>query len=405
MEEEQTAVASELRGFTRLAIDATAGMVNLIEDVQQTVERPFGFLIPPLRRPLRGLTALAYGVVRGITHVVGATIEAILIEFAPLLGTDSTWPGRGDLLAALNGVVGDYLSASGNPLAISMSLRHGDQRLSLDRQAIAAMIPQATGKVVVLAHALCMSELRWTRDPQNYGNLLARDLGYTPVFLRYNSGCHISTNGRQFADLLEALVKRWPVPIEELSIIGYSMGGLVTRSACHYAGLQGFEWLHHLRRIIFVGTPHFGAPLERGGNWVDILLGSNPFTAPFARIGKIRSAGITDLRHGNLLDEDWQGRDRFERAPRQPAAPALPRGVLCYAIAATTGQQEGDLSDRILGDGLVKLDSALGRHEDPTRSLAIPDSRQWIVCGRNHMDLIKQPEVYDKIRQWLAESA
>lgn len=337
--------------------------------------------------------------------MMGATIEAILIEFAPLLGTDSTWPGRGDLLAALNGVVGDYLSASGNPLAISMSLRHGDQRLSLDRQAIAAMIPQATGKVVVLAHALCMSELRWTRDPQNYGNLLARDLGYTPVFLRYNSGCHISTNGRQFADLLEALVKRWPVPIEELSIIGYSMGGLVTRSACHYAGLQGFEWLHHLRRIIFVGTPHFGAPLERGGNWVDILLGSNPFTAPFARIGKIRSAGITDLRHGNLLDEDWQGRDRFERAPRQPAAPALPRGVLCYAIAATTGQQEGDLSDRILGDGLVKLDSALGRHEDPTRSLAIPDSRQWIVCGRNHMDLIKQPEVYDKIRQWLAESA
>jgi hypothetical protein len=44
---------------------------------------------------------------------------------------------------------------------------------------------------------------------------------------------------------------------------------------------------------------------------VDLILGVSAYTAPLARLGKIRSAGITDLRYGNLVDEDWAGRDRF----------------------------------------------------------------------------------------------
>ena len=87
------------------------------------------------------------------------------------------------------------------------------------------------------------------------------------------------------------------------------------------------RWPARLDDLVFLGTPHHGAPLERAGNWVDLLLGATPYAAPFARLGKLRSAGITDLRHGNLLDEDWVGRDRFapRRSPPRAAAAARTR--------------------------------------------------------------------------------
>ena len=155
----------------------------------------------------------------------------------------------------------------------------------------------------------------------------------------------------------------------------------------------------HLRTLVFLGTPHHGAPLERGGNWIDLLLGVSPYTAPLARLGKIRSAGITDLRYGNLLDEDWQGRDRFARGDRRRFVP-LPDGVRCYAIAATTARDRGCRTE-LPGDGLVPVASALGEHAQPELSLHIPQSRQWIARGCGHLDLLDAPEVYRRIRRWL----
>ena len=199
-------------------------------------------------------------------------------------------------------------------------------------------IPHAGGKLVVLLHGLCMNDLQWKRKGHDHGVSLARDLAYTPVYLHYNSGLHVSTNGRAFAERLETLVQLWPVPLTELVIIGHSMGGLVARSACHYGALARHEWVRRLDKLVFVGTPHHGAPLERGGNWVDLLLGASRYSAPLARLGKIRSAGITDLRFGNLLDEDWNKRDRFKRTGDLRLPVPLPQGVACYAIAATTGK-------------------------------------------------------------------
>ena len=54
--------------------------------------------------------------------------------------------------------------------------------------------------------------------------------GVTPVYLRYNPGRHISENGRDLAHRLQALVDAWPVPVEAISILAHSMGGLVSRS-------------------------------------------------------------------------------------------------------------------------------------------------------------------------------
>lgn len=393
--------SADLRGVSRLAIDATLGLTDLVEAMHDNIARARGILATPSAGPTRGVTGLVYRSIRGVTRWVGSGIDIILSQLTPLLGEQSTLPGHEAVLAALNGVLGDYLAASGNPLAISMHLRWEGRPLELGLPALAAAGPPLTGKLVVLVHGLCMNDQQWNRQGHNHGAALARDLGYTPVFLCYNSGRHISTNGRAFAALLEGLVKQWPAPLEELTIIGHSMGGLVSRSACHYGRLSGHDWPRHLKKLIFLGTPHHGAPLERGGHWVDILLGISPYTAPFARLGKIRSAGITDLRHGNLLDEDWAGHDRFEhsRDRRQPVP--LPEGVQCYALAATLGNQRSELNDRLLGDGLVSVHSALGRHPEPHLSLGVPSARQWVGYGMNHLDVLNRPQAYEQIKQWL----
>jgi hypothetical protein len=153
--------------------------------------------------------------------------------------------------------------------------------------------------------------------------------------------------------------------------------------------------------MVFLGTPHHGAPLERAGHWLDIVLGATPYAAPLARLGRVRSAGITDLHHGNLLDEDWVGRDRFaRRADRRQPVP-LPAGVRCFAVAASIGRRSGDLKERLLGDGLVPLDSALGRHADPSRGLDFPPGRQWTCQGINHLDLLASKQVGVQVQRWM----
>jgi hypothetical protein len=154
--------------------------------------------------------------------------------------------------------------------------------------------------------------------------------------------------------------------------------------------------------LVCMGTPHHGAPLERAGNGVDLMLSATPYAAPFARLGKLRSAGITDLRHGNLLDEDWVGRDRFARGSDRRQPVPLPDGVRCFAVAASIGEAAGDLKDRLLGDGLVPLDSALGRHKQAARTLAFAEDRQWIGYGMNHLDLLSRSEVFAQLKQWLS---
>ncbi|HWN42903.1 MAG TPA: alpha/beta hydrolase [Thermoanaerobaculia bacterium] len=369
--------AADLRGLNRLVIDSTAGVTDVVEAMQHNIARVPG-------------AGLVYRSIRGITRLVGGGIDAALAPFTPL-GEGSSSTGREAVLAALNGVLGDHLVETGNPLAIPMRFRHGGE--------------PSGRRLLVLAHGLCMNDLQWNRKGHDHGAALARDLGFTPVYLHYNSGLHVSTNGRAFAGLIEELVEQWPVmakePVEELVILGHSMGGLITRSACHYGRAAGHSWLGHLKKAVFLGTPHHGSALERGGNRLDSILGFSRYTAPLGRLGKVRSAGITDLRHGNLLDADWEGQDRFD-SPEDLREPVpLPDGVECYAMAGTASEA-GDLRSRLLGDGLVPVDSALGRHEEADRTLSFPESRQWIAPGMKHFDLLNRPEAYEKIREWLA---
>ena len=330
--------ASDLRALAALATDAASGAADIAEGVHASVWRTLGVRGRAHGRT-RGITGSVYRAVRAIARLVGRGLDAALGRFHSPEHARGRASGesrqRQAFLAALNGVLGDRLAATGNALATPMTLRFaGEPRLPL--------APEATGRIVLLVHGLCMNDLQWQARhegrPVDHGATLAAH-GFTPVYARYNSGLHVSQNGRELASHLEALVARWPVPVESLTVVAHSMGGLLTRSALHVASGEGLRWPGLLRRVVFLGTPHHGSPLERGGNWIDTLLAQTPYSAPLAALGQVRSAGVTDLRHGNVLDADWQGAGRFERRPDAREILPLPAGVACYAVAATTGQK------------------------------------------------------------------
>jgi hypothetical protein len=179
------------------------------------------------------------------------------------------------------------------------------------------------------------------------------------------------------------------------------MGGLVARGALHYGLSGGMDWRDVPITVIFLGTPHHGAPLEQHGHGVDRLLRLSGFTAPFERLGRLRSAGITDLRHGNVLDEDWEGACRFAHAHDTRRFLPLPRDVRAFAIAGSLGHRTARGRARLVGDGLVPVASALGHHRDPGRTLALPASHEWVAHGTHHLDLVSDPAVHRRIRRWL----
>jgi pimeloyl-ACP methyl ester carboxylesterase len=395
---------SDLRGLHRLANDATVGLTDLVEAMHRTVSPTSGVLGKPPARRTAGITGLVYKSVRGVTRLVGVGVDTLLGMLAPLLADRPSSEERETVLAALNGIFGDYLVASGNPLAIPMHVRRGGMTVAMTRTALAAAYPKPRRKIVVLVHGLCLNDLQWARKGHDHGAALRHDLGYAPVYLHYNTGRHISTNGREFGDLMETLLHEWPQPVERLVIIGHSLGGLVARSACHYAARAGHAWPKRLDELVFLGTPHLGSPLERAGAWVDFLLGISPYTAPFARLGKVRSAGIKDLRHGYLRDEDWQTHPSASVRDTRVSLP-LPDGVRCYAIAASKQERANSSGARIRGDGLVPVSSALGQHRHASLDLGLPEAHRWVGYGMGHLDLLSRIEVYERVRDWLTEAA
>ena len=397
-------------GLARLATQATLGVTTLSEEVHQNVWRTLGMPGGARAGQARGLTGLVYQSVRGVTRLVAASVDTVLGRLIPMLDTPGpnrpSSPEREAVLAALNGVLGDQLQRDGNPLATPMTIRLGGAPLTPERlKSLAA--PALTGKILLLVHGLCMNDLQWTQaqgasgTTHDHGQALAASLGYTPVYLRYNSGRHTSENGAELAAQLEHLLQHWPLPVTELSILAHSMGGLVTRNAVHAATLQGLRWPGQLKNIVFLGTPHHGAPMERAGNWIDVVLGSTRYSAPFAKIGQLRSAGITDLRYGHVLEADWLGQQRFRRSPDRRHPLPLPPGVHCFTVAATTAARRGSLAERLLGDGLVPIPSALGQHPQAKHRLVFAKQAQRIVYRVDHWGLLKDPQVTRQLQDWL----
>ncbi len=399
--------AADLRGAARLTTEAVAGIASLVEAMHAGIASGPRLRsaddVAPADERTRGVTGLVYKTVRGVTHLVGGSAEALLGLLGPALAASAPHlpprPEREAVVAALNGVLGDHLAATDNPLAVTMEFRRSGRALPLDRFDMRSRAACMTPRVIVMLHGLCMNDLQWRRAGHDHGEVLARELGYTPVYLNYNSGLSVSTNGRILALLMERLYDAWPVPIERLSMLGHSMGGLVARSAMHYGALiqrNALRWPTRVDDLICLGTPHHGAPLEHAGHGIDRLLSAIPYAAPLARAGKVRSAGINDLRLGNIVSATAS-----DHSTHRCGHVSLPSQTRCFAIAASLGPADGSLKSRLLGDGLVPVASALGRHAEADRRLEFAPDRQAVVFETGHLDLLSSAEVYGRLRAWL----
>jgi pimeloyl-ACP methyl ester carboxylesterase len=318
-------------------------------------------------------------------------------ESGPALGSQ---PVGSFLLGALNGLYGDHLHKRGSTLALPLGIRRHGETVPATPDALATAFPAATGRVVVFVHGLCETDEAWRLaqgdrdDRRSYGERLHEDLAFTPVYLRYNTGLHVSDNGRALSRLLDELVEGWPVEIEELALVGHSMGGLVARSACHYGG----EFRHVVRHVFCLGSPHLGADLEKGANMLASALHRIPETRALGKLLNARSVGIKDMRFGSCVEEDWCDCDADEfMRDRCREVPFLP-GANYYFVASTL--MAGPVGT-LLGDLVVRLPSASGRGTGKGRRIPFEVDNGCELTGLNHLHLLNHPAVYEQLHRWL----
>jgi pimeloyl-ACP methyl ester carboxylesterase len=406
--------ADEMRDAGSLAGTALGELAELAQNVHTAVaHRLFGVAGKPAQ-PIRlmhdGIAAIAYASTKlGVKYLPPAAgLVAGTMSDPAAESAHDVARGR-FLLGAVNGFWGDRISDRQPALAAQMRMRlHGGRlrRVPSNLVADAAASGTATGRIVVFIHGLCETDLcwsfaaekRWGDRTCTYGSRLRDDDGWTPIYLNFNTGVHVSANGRELAELLEELVREWPVPVTEIALVGHSLGGLVARSAAHQANALDHEWLEPLRHIVGLGSPHLGAPLERFANWGTHRLARLPETRPFATWLNQRSVGIKDLRYGALLEEDWLGFDPDELLTDRCTPAVLLPGVAYSVASATLSREPHGL---FAHDLLVQHSSAHGIGK--VRSIPFDQSRTFHLGGRkHHFDLLADQRVYDQLRGWLA---
>ena len=431
---------SRWKGLADLVCDAVDGTTRLAEATQNSVasvivghlskieaiNKPAN-LVNEVRRFGLGLTA---GAVCGVNQSVRAVVRTAADygtsaqdPSTPGLKQGLAVPMRSDmqqsplfvadaLLGVVNGVVGDHVRARDNDLDLGMCLRFEDQYFG-PKEVSEVLKTEATPKVALFIHGLAATETSWVMGAErawgtpnlHFGIKLREDLGYTPLFVRYNSGLHVSENGRVLAALIEQLYKCYPGQLVDLALIGHSLGGLVARSATHYAsrdkgGRPG--WLDVLKHVVTIGTPHFGSPLAQAGHALTSAMGAieTPATQIVATIGRLRSAAIKDLKAGYLVDEDWQGKDpdAWLSAPRSDIG--FLAGVAYVFVGASVTSDPYNAVGRLVGDVLVRLSSST--HSCVDRQCTSFAIERPVLGGLHHLQIQNDPQVYEQIRLQLA---
>ena len=406
--------ADEARDAARLAGTVLRGTTNRIHEMHSGVAgRAFagvGASSQPVQKVHDSIADLAYQGV-GATLAAGASAVGGAAAHAPSGPPLSETPRGRSALSVLNGMYGDLVAREAPALTITMTVRQAGRPIPADGPSLRAAFPEATSRVVLFLHGLAENEGSWGfrsaahhgRPDVTYGGLLQQELGYTPVYLRYNTGLHISDNGLALAALLEQLMAAWPVPVQDLVLIGHSMGGLVARSALHHAAggtNEAAPWTTLVRDTITLGSPHLGAPLERGTHVLAHTLARLPETRPLAKLLTLRSVGIKDLRRGTLVGADWADRDLDAREPAAHTHVPLHDGARHFVVLATLASDPNTPVGDLLGDLLVTPRSAIGDTGDEQR-LAFPPDHVHRLGRLHHFDLLNHPKVYQQIRTWL----
>ena len=335
-------------------------------------------------------------------------------------------------LPVLNGALGDQLAARFDARAIRLSFRRGGQDV-----AVADLrLTEPHQKTVVYVHGLMGDELIWQSgfgdEPgsRRYGPRLAEETRSRALYLRFNSGLHLSENGRELSRLLTELVVTYPDAIGELVLVGHSLGGLIIRSAGHYGNQAGIKndpeqnesstdefllfnsqflinqapWLAHLRSIFLIGTPNDGSWLEQNSHFTARLLERiNLFPTRFlSKALNQRSNGIKDLRYSILVDEDWQDAHANDFTPPRTAVPPLPGVHYHILMGAWLRATRPSALREYFGDGLVGQGSARG-HTTFGDEAALPAGvhvRTAVFSQQHHGGLLTHPEVFQYLKQW-----
>lgn len=368
--------AAHVRGTLALTGASVDHLVTRVHEWHRAIaDIPFKIMKPipgvkegsePARVIHDTITDGIYSAVRGISNAVFKGAEVVL-KTAEQQGLTPTAAApahrvRDDAIAAISGAVGDYMSKQRNPLSIRAGFYKDGQRLTLTPDALRAAYPQTSPKVAVFIHGLCSNESVWKMfadaDNAPYDERIPTELGYTALHVRYNSGLHISQNGLNVARQLRKLVAAYPVKISEIVFIGHSMGGLVSRSACHYGHQHQMAWTAKVKHVICLGSPHRGAGLERVTHAATGMMENFSLTRPLARLLDSRSKGILDLRYGYVSDADWRGRHFKTQydAYLNPIARLSHAGY--HFIGGSLGRSASDPVEKYLGDGLVTIPSS-----------------------------------------------
>jgi pimeloyl-ACP methyl ester carboxylesterase len=410
----------KLLGLSDLLHDAIEKTSVLVQGAQDSAARRTYAILEQIT-PLAGsvhlaqktLTAAVHSSIRATSSGL-RTLEGIGIAAFASNQSEKASRGLDRAQAALNALYGDFLQRRESGLATLLGLYDRGVPLPVEREALRLARPEATGKICILVHGLGCTEWEWTppgggeippgngekKQPGNggktFGELLERDLGYTSYSVRYNSGLHVSENGRALAKLIEDLVREHPVPVSEIALIGHSMGGLVVRSA----GFYGSAWNQLLKHVVCLGSPHLGAPLEKAVHLLASTLGT--FEAAGAKVPaqvlQGRSAGIKDLRYGYVVDDDWLGKDPDELLKNHAREiPLVESAAYCFVAACLTRDTAHPLG-QLFGDALVRMPSASG--DSKSRHISFHFGR--VLGGLGHLDLQYHPQVYEVLRGWLA---
>lgn len=390
-----------------LAGEGFSEAVRGVGDTHATIAaRVFGYVgagSAPVELAHDAIAGLAYGATRAagraVLSLTGRGAALAVGPAAPPL--DRSVFGR-IAQGALSGLYGDAQAVRDSALGVPMAVRVDGCDVELAPTALAAAFPDPSGRLVVFLHGLCETEQAWrlgAARSRRYGDSLREDLGYTPVYVRYNTGLHVSENGRLLAGLLAELERDWPVEVQEIALVGHSMGGLLARSACHYGSDTG--WARKVRHVVMLATPHTGAPLELGVQALQAALARVPETTSFARLLGARSAGIKDLGRGYVTTECWQGQD--PDAFLRNAAREIPflDSANHYFVAASLAEAHDHPVGRHVGDLLVLHDSAWGRRRRWER--LVFDVDRYLHLGQaNHFAVLNHPAIGEQLLAWLA---
>ncbi len=426
------------RGFIDLVFDVVEETTNLVQRTHDSVvdrsKRRFAPIEPAKTTAelVTGVqTAISSAVFESIRVVNGVTrfsvnaaldaaeagLEVQALEDRLATPVSSTAAGSPSwvvdyLESSVNGFWGDYLSQRRSRLDLGMTIRHDGRLVPMTREAIEAAYPTATGKVAVFVHGLAATEWFWSvSSAANYGDpnvtlgtRLRDTLDFTPIYLRYNSGRHVSVNGRALASLLTELLEQYPVEVEEIALIGHSMGGLVARSAAHYGSVNGEAWSEKLRHVVCLGSPHLGAPLEKAVHaFASILARVDAAGAQVpAELLTSRSAGVKDLRHGYTIDEEWEAGEPASVFANARQNIPLIDGVGYYFVATTISRDPAHPLGQLLGDLLVRLPSATGDAPEPAKRIAF--SGGSIVPGMSHLQIANHPAVHGALLELLKKT-